>query len=373
MTNLAEAAPVSAQAEPPARTSIRDLVGQTEINFRLFGMLVALFRDPARHGHLERRQADPGEQHDHDGRPGLRHRDPRDGHGPGHRHPQHRPVGRVAGGFHRDDLRDPDDRLPWACARYPAWTFPAVGSSPSGSACVVGMGFGAVQGFIIAYVGVPSFIVTLGGLLSIRGVVWYLSNGASVTGLDPSFQLIGGGAQGSLGGALTWVVGVIGCTRRRRPARVQPETETSVRVPAAPDVGRDPARGARLRRHPRACLVRQPELLAQGSRCAVRQGQQHPGAAGRSPDLDRIPVSGRAADRRDAGDELHRDATPLRPLRVRLRRQSGRGRAGRHQHALDDPQDLHADGRSCARSRPPSLRLASTDRRSTSASATSCT
>ena len=38
MTNLAEAAPASAQAAPPARTSIRDLVGQTEINFRLFGM-----------------------------------------------------------------------------------------------------------------------------------------------------------------------------------------------------------------------------------------------------------------------------------------------------------------------------------------------
>src|SRR4029077_4820309 len=32
-----------------------------------------------------------------------------------------------------------------------------------------------------------------------------------VSGLDPSFQLIGGGAQGSLGGTLTWVVGVVGC------------------------------------------------------------------------------------------------------------------------------------------------------------------
>ena len=39
----------------------------------------------------------------------------------------------------------------------------------------LGAGFGALQGFIIAYVGVPSFIVTLGGLLSIRGLVWYLS------------------------------------------------------------------------------------------------------------------------------------------------------------------------------------------------------
>jgi len=77
----------------------------------------------------------------------------------------------------------------------------------------VGLGaiIGALQGFIIAYVGVPSFIVTLGGLLSIRGVVWYLSSGAAVSGLDPTFQLIGGGAQGSLGGTLTWGLGLIGC------------------------------------------------------------------------------------------------------------------------------------------------------------------
>ncbi len=75
----------------------------------------------------------------------------------------------------------------------------------------LGASVGALQGFIIAYVGVPSFIVTLGGLLSIRGVVWYLSSGAAVSGLDGSFQLIGGGAQGSLGGTLTWVLGVVGC------------------------------------------------------------------------------------------------------------------------------------------------------------------
>jgi D-xylose transport system permease protein len=75
----------------------------------------------------------------------------------------------------------------------------------------IGLAFGALQGFIIAYVGVPSFIVTLGGLLSIRGLVWYLSRGAAVTGLDPTFQLIGGGALGSVGGDLTWLLGLLGC------------------------------------------------------------------------------------------------------------------------------------------------------------------
>jgi D-xylose transport system permease protein len=75
----------------------------------------------------------------------------------------------------------------------------------------VGAAFGAFQGFIIAYIGVPSFVVTLGGLLSIRGAVWYLSNGAAVTGMDPTFQLIGGGARGSIGELLTWALGILGC------------------------------------------------------------------------------------------------------------------------------------------------------------------
>jgi D-xylose transport system permease protein len=79
-----------------------------------------------------------------------------------------------------------------------------------GLGVLVGGAFGAVQGFIIAYVGVPSFVVTLGGLLSIRGAVWYLSSGSTVTGLDPAFQLLGGGGRGSIGGTLTWVVGIVG-------------------------------------------------------------------------------------------------------------------------------------------------------------------
>ncbi|MEO8511168.1 MAG: sugar ABC transporter permease [Chloroflexota bacterium] len=75
----------------------------------------------------------------------------------------------------------------------------------------LGAAIGAFQGFIIAYIGVPSFVVTLGGLLSIRGAIWYFSNGAAVTGLDPAFRLLGGGGRGSIGGSLTWVLGALGC------------------------------------------------------------------------------------------------------------------------------------------------------------------
>jgi D-xylose transport system permease protein len=75
----------------------------------------------------------------------------------------------------------------------------------------VGALLGGFQGFIIAYIGVPSFIVTLGGLLAFRGIVWQLSQGASVSGLDPVFQLLGGGPEGSLGATLSWLVGILGC------------------------------------------------------------------------------------------------------------------------------------------------------------------
>ena len=77
----------------------------------------------------------------------------------------------------------------------------------------VGLGafIGGFQGFIIAFIGVPSFIVTLGGLLALRGSVWLLSSGAAVSGLHGNFRLIGGGVAGSIGGIATWALGIIGC------------------------------------------------------------------------------------------------------------------------------------------------------------------
>jgi D-xylose transport system permease protein len=82
-------------------------------------------------------------------------------------------------------------------------------------ALAIGLGLGALigafQGFIIAYIGVPSFVVTLGGLLAFRGTVWLLSQGAAVSGLDETFRLIGGSAQGSIGGTATWALAIVGC------------------------------------------------------------------------------------------------------------------------------------------------------------------
>ncbi|HYH93856.1 MAG TPA: sugar ABC transporter permease [Candidatus Saccharimonadales bacterium] len=65
---------------------------------------------------------------------------------------------------------------------------------------------GGIQGFVIAYIGVPSFIVTLGGLLVWRGLAFQLAQGQTIAPMDTTFALLGGGPKGSLGEALSWLV-----------------------------------------------------------------------------------------------------------------------------------------------------------------------
>jgi D-xylose transport system permease protein len=210
VTNVADAAPVSGQVEPPARPSLRGLLAQTEIDLRLFGMLLALglilltfnilsggkFFQPTNMLTLAvqatgvaiiatgmvlvivSRNIDLS-------------------------------VGSLVGIIAMTYALLMTDWMPHLLGMGPDFPFRWV--IALGFGVLLGALIGALQGFIIAYIGVPSFIVTLGGLLSIRGVVWYLSKGAAVSGLDPNFQLIGGGAQGSIGGTLTWGLGLIGC------------------------------------------------------------------------------------------------------------------------------------------------------------------
>ena len=212
MSNVADAAPVSGQtqAKPPARTSVRGLLAQTEIDLRLFGMLIALV-------------AILVVFHIWSGGTLIR------------------PVNMItmavqacgiaiiATGMVLVIVSRNIDLSVGSLVGFIAMSyallmtdwFPRVFGIPPDApfqwvlALAIGIGigaaFGALQGFIIAYVGVPSFIVTLGGLLSIRGLVWYQSQGAGVTGIDPTFQLLGGGALGSAGGGLTWGIGLLGC------------------------------------------------------------------------------------------------------------------------------------------------------------------
>lgn len=208
MTNVADAAPGQTQAAP-SRPSIRSLVAATEIDVRLFGMLVALgaillvfnilsggkFFQPTNMVTLA---------------------------------VQATGIAIIATGMVLVIVSRNIDLSVGSLVGLVAMAYallmtdwlPAIGLGADfpfrwaialAIGILLGAAIGALQGFIIAYVGVPSFIVTLGGLLSIRGVVWYLSSGAAVSGLDPNFQLIGGGATGSIGGTLTWVVAGLGC------------------------------------------------------------------------------------------------------------------------------------------------------------------
>ena len=76
---------------------------------------------------------------------------------------------------------------------------------------VVGVAVGALQGFLIAYLAIPAFIVTLGGLLIWRGAAWWVTSGQTVAPMDATFRLMGGGPAGSIGATWSWVVGIIAC------------------------------------------------------------------------------------------------------------------------------------------------------------------
>lgn len=76
---------------------------------------------------------------------------------------------------------------------------------------VLGALVGGIQGFLVAYGGVPAFIVTLGGLLVWRGLIFRFQQGQTISPLDSTFQLLGGGPLGSLGEVGSWAIGIIAC------------------------------------------------------------------------------------------------------------------------------------------------------------------
>jgi D-xylose transport system permease protein len=212
VANVADVAPVpgQTQAEPPARTSVRNLFAQTEIDSRLFGMLMAFVLILVTFHILS-----GGTLIQPDNMITMA--------------VQAAGIAIIATGMvliivSRNIDLSVGSLVGLISMSYALWMtdwFPRIfGLGPDvpfqwvlALALGIGMGaaVGALQGFIIAYIGVPSFIVTLGGLLSIRGLVWYQSQGAAVVGLDPTFDLIGGGALGSVGELITWILGVVGC------------------------------------------------------------------------------------------------------------------------------------------------------------------
>lgn len=75
----------------------------------------------------------------------------------------------------------------------------------------VGALVGTFQGFLIAYLEIPAFIVTLGGLLVWRGAAFLVARGETISPVDSTFALLGGGPHGAIGSSGSWIVGLVAC------------------------------------------------------------------------------------------------------------------------------------------------------------------
>lgn len=85
------------------------------------------------------------------------------------------------------------------------WSWPA--------ACLAGLAVALLvslyQGGLTAVLGVPSFVVTLGGLMSFRGAAFLVADGKTQPVNDEFFQRLGGGYDGGIGTTATWVLAAL--------------------------------------------------------------------------------------------------------------------------------------------------------------------
>jgi D-xylose transport system permease protein len=75
----------------------------------------------------------------------------------------------------------------------------------------LGTVMGLLNGWLIAYLAIPSFIVTLGGLMAWRGAAFLVTQGRTISPVDSTFALLGGGPYGAIGATGTWAIGAIAC------------------------------------------------------------------------------------------------------------------------------------------------------------------
>jgi len=76
---------------------------------------------------------------------------------------------------------------------------------------IIGAMIGAFHGWMIAYLSIPAFIVTLGGLLVWRGAAFLVARGETISPVDSTFALLGGGPNGAIGAMGSWIVGILAC------------------------------------------------------------------------------------------------------------------------------------------------------------------
>ena len=87
------------------------------------------------------------------------------------------------------------------------WSWQAASLVGLAAAVVVAL----YQGALVAFVGVPAFVVTLGGLMSFRGAAYLVADGKTQPIADPFFLMLGGGFNGGIGTRASWVIGAVIC------------------------------------------------------------------------------------------------------------------------------------------------------------------
>lgn len=85
------------------------------------------------------------------------------------------------------------------------WSWPAASLAGLAVALLVSL----YQGGLTAVLGVPSFVVTLGGLMSFRGAAFLVADGKTQPVNDEFFQRLGGGYDGGIGTTATWALAVV--------------------------------------------------------------------------------------------------------------------------------------------------------------------
>ncbi|MBO9515577.1 MAG: ABC transporter permease [Variovorax sp.] len=85
------------------------------------------------------------------------------------------------------------------------WSWPAASLAGLAVALLVSL----YQGGLTAVLGVPSFVVTLGGLMSFRGAAFLVADGKTQPVNDEFFQRLGGGYDGGIGTTWSWVVAAL--------------------------------------------------------------------------------------------------------------------------------------------------------------------
>jgi D-xylose transport system permease protein len=110
------------------------------------------------------------------------------------------------------------------------WSWPA--ASLAGLAVAIAVS--VYQGALTAKLGVPSFVVTLGGLMSFRGAAFLVADGKTQPVNDPFFQRLGGGFDGAIGTTASWALATLMCVALVWAMASKRRAKNSYQVPNNP-------------------------------------------------------------------------------------------------------------------------------------------